>query len=268
MFAPREAEGIALEDGAPCALALPAGPAPAPALPDDTHYAVLGLAPGATAAEVRRAYLRRVAAAHPDKGGDRAAFDRVQAAHAVLSDPTERLIYDEQLERRLTGSSSSSSGVDLGSGGSSSASGGDGSGRTLQSRGGVTAVVHGQTQGSHSHAQHPRAVQASCAGQGAGCASAELQVTTAAIQALQGGSGGGADAAAGLAAAYLRRAELHKVAGQLHHALFDAEESLRLQPGSAQAAALVGQLAAAAEELAACGGAAEESADGSDEDTF
>ena len=231
---------------------------------------MLGLAPGATAAEVRRAYLGRVAAAHPDKGGDRAAFDRVRAAHAVLSNPTERLIYDEHLERRLASSSSSSGGgVELGSSGGG---GGSGGGRTLQSRGGVTAVVHGQTQGSPSLRRQPRpAPQASCAGQGAGCASDGLQAATKAIQALQGGGGsggGGADAPASLAAAYLRRAELHRAAGQLHHALFDAEEALRLQPGSAQAAALVGQLAAATEELGACGSAAESSADESDADSF
>ena len=58
----REAEGVALQRCAPCALVRLAGPAPSPALPEDSQYAVLGLEPGATPAEVRRAYLRRVAA--------------------------------------------------------------------------------------------------------------------------------------------------------------------------------------------------------------
>lgn len=251
---------------APCALFRSAGPSPSPALPEDTHYAALGLAPGATPAEVRRAYLRRVAAAHPDKGGDRAAFDRVQAAHAVLSDPTERLIYDEQLQRRLA-----RSGVwHEAAAGSSS---GDGGGRICRSGRGVTVVVHGQTQGSPRPQQPCQAQHASCAGQRTGCASEELQAVTAEIRRLQrSGSGGKANAAAAdLAAAFLRRAELHRAAGQVHHALFDAEEALRLQPGSRQAAALVADLeaaaAAAGEQVSKANGALHGS-DDSDGDPF
>ncbi len=205
---------------------------------------MLGLTPSATSAEVRRAYLRRVAAAHPDKGGDRAAFDRVQAAHAVLSDPTERLIYDEQLQRRLARSGGWHEAV-------ASGSGGDGRGRSCSSRRGVTVVVHGQTQGSPCE-QQQRAVFKE--GQRAGCQNTDLLAATAEIRRLQGGGGGGgssagasaAAAAIDLAAAHLRRAELHKAAGQLHHALFDAEEALRLEPGSSRAAALIAELEAAA----------------------
>lgn len=250
--------------GAPCALPCSAGPSPSPTLPEDTHYAALGLAPGATPAEVRRAYLRRVAAAHPDKGGDRAAFDRVQAAHAVLSNPTERLIYDEQLQRRLA----HSGGWNEAAAGSS---GGDSGGRICRSGHGVTVVVHGQAQGSPRAQQPCKARHASCAGQRAGCASEELQAVTAEVQRLQG-SGGGKDnaAAADLAAAHLRRAELHRAAGQVHHALFDAEEALRLQPGSEQAAALVADLeaAAAAEEQANEANGGVHGSDGSDGDPF
>ena len=42
-------------------------------------------------------------------------------------------------------------------------------------------------------------------------------------------------------------------AGQLHHALFDAEEALSLQPGSAQAAELASMLRQAVEQQAATG---------------
>lgn len=262
----REAEEAALQRCAPCALVPPAGPTPSPALPEDSHYAVLGLAPSATPAEVRRAYLRRVAAAHPDKGGDRAAFDAVQAAFAVLSDSTERLIYDEQLQRRLARSG--------GFGAAATTSGGDGtSGRSCHSRQGVTVVVHGQTQGSPPAQQPCKAQHASTAGQRAGCGSAELQAATAEIQRLQGGGGGGgasaAAHAANLAAAHLQRAALHKAAGQLHHARFDAEEALRLAPGSSRAAVLVAELeAAAAEEQASRGRGAGSAASDSDDSEF
>lgn len=260
----REAEEAALQRCAPCALVFLAGPAPSPALPEDSHYAVLGLAPSATPAEVRRAYLRRVAAAHPDKGGDRAAFDAVQAAFAVLSNSTERLIYDEQLQRRLARSG--------GFGAAATTSGGGSSGRSCHSRQGVTVVVHGQTQGSPPAQQPCKAQHASSAGQRASCGSAELQAATAEIQRLQGGGGGGASAAvhaANLAAAHLQRAALHKAAGQLHHARFDAEEALRLAPGISRAAVLVAELeAAAAEEQASRGRGAGSAASDSDDSEF
>jgi hypothetical protein len=42
--------------------------------------AVLGLAPPYTMDDVKRAYLDKVKSAHPDRGGDRTAFDRIQRA--------------------------------------------------------------------------------------------------------------------------------------------------------------------------------------------
>lgn len=47
-------------------------------------YAALGLAPGASAEEVRAAYRRLALETHPDRGGGAAAFSRVQAAHHAL----------------------------------------------------------------------------------------------------------------------------------------------------------------------------------------
>lgn len=184
------------------------------------------MARDASPADLRRAYRRRLVAAHPDKGGDPDSFRALQAAYAVLSDTSERLIYDEQLDRRLGGLDGSSV---AGSGSKGAA--------------GVTAVVHGQTEGHRlSRLQPPcTAHEAGRGNQGAHCG-AEVQAATAAIQALQGGSGSCAD----LAAAHLQRARLHRAAGQLHHALFDAEEALRLQPEEEQAAALAAELAAAA----------------------
>ena len=57
-------------------------------------YAELGLARNATAAQVRAAYRKLSKAAHPDHGGDRAAFERLRLAHDILMDPVRRAKYD------------------------------------------------------------------------------------------------------------------------------------------------------------------------------
>ena len=72
-----------------------------PALVD--HYAVLGLAPTATTAEIRRAFHRLVAREHADlHGSDPGALDRnrqLNLAREVLVDPDRRARFDR--ERRL-----------------------------------------------------------------------------------------------------------------------------------------------------------------------
>ena len=45
-------------------------------------YAVLGLAPGATAVDVRRAYLRRARLLHPDVAGPEATTRMAELNHA------------------------------------------------------------------------------------------------------------------------------------------------------------------------------------------
>lgn len=61
-------------------------------------YVVLGLAPGATLADVKRAYRRLARRYHPDinPGDDAAAaiFRRVAEAYEILSDPGRRRLYD------------------------------------------------------------------------------------------------------------------------------------------------------------------------------
>jgi hypothetical protein len=47
-------------------------------------YRILGLSTDATYAEVKTAYRRRVAEAHPDRGGSAAEFIRVRAAYEIL----------------------------------------------------------------------------------------------------------------------------------------------------------------------------------------
>jgi hypothetical protein len=68
--------------------------------PIGTHYDRLGVAPDATADELRRAYRRRARALHPDAGhGDGSAMAELNEAWTVLSDPDRRADYD----RGLTG---------------------------------------------------------------------------------------------------------------------------------------------------------------------
>src|SRR5207237_2301954 len=62
------------------------------------YYAVLGLAPGATPAEIKRAYRRLSRRYHPGLNpGDHQAealFERITEAYETLSDPDRRRQYD------------------------------------------------------------------------------------------------------------------------------------------------------------------------------
>lgn len=58
-------------------------------------YGLLGVARDASPAEIRKAYFNKARDAHPDKGGDKEEFQRLQEAHSVLSDPDQRAFYDQ-----------------------------------------------------------------------------------------------------------------------------------------------------------------------------
>jgi curved DNA-binding protein len=58
------------------------------------HYATLGVARTATADEIKRAFRKLASQHHPDKGGDTAQFQSIQAAYDTLGDAAKRQAYD------------------------------------------------------------------------------------------------------------------------------------------------------------------------------
>ena len=50
-------------------------------------YQTLGVSPGATADEIKRAYRRLASQHHPDKGGDKARFQEIQGAYDTITNP-------------------------------------------------------------------------------------------------------------------------------------------------------------------------------------
>lgn len=58
-------------------------------------YKALGIEPGASEAEIKKAYRRKAMQCHPDRpGADAEQFKRINEAHALLIDKTRRHQYD------------------------------------------------------------------------------------------------------------------------------------------------------------------------------
>ena len=58
------------------------------------HYATLGVAKNAAPDEIKRAFRKLASQHHPDKGGDTAKFQSIQAAYDTLGDTGKRAAYD------------------------------------------------------------------------------------------------------------------------------------------------------------------------------
>jgi DnaJ-class molecular chaperone len=58
------------------------------------HYATLGVSKTATPDEIKRAFRKLASQHHPDKGGDTAKFQSIQAAYDTLGDAVKRAAYD------------------------------------------------------------------------------------------------------------------------------------------------------------------------------
>lgn len=65
----------------------------------DDYYAVLGLLPDATPEQIKKAYYNCMKACHPDLSGNDLETTNfcmfINEVYAVLSDPVERMVYDE-----------------------------------------------------------------------------------------------------------------------------------------------------------------------------
>lgn len=58
------------------------------------YYETLGVNHTTSPGDIKKAYRRLASKHHPDKGGDEAAFKKIQEAYEVLSDPQKKHQYD------------------------------------------------------------------------------------------------------------------------------------------------------------------------------
>ncbi|KAJ8602947.1 hypothetical protein CTAYLR_001534 [Chrysophaeum taylorii] len=77
-------------------------PPPPPPPRPTTHYDVLEVSPDASAATIRKAFQALAKRHHPDKGGDRQAFETVFRAWKALSSPARKRAYDDAVTWRQT----------------------------------------------------------------------------------------------------------------------------------------------------------------------
>lgn len=58
------------------------------------YYDILGVSKDSSADEIKKAYRKKAHQHHPDKGGDKEQFQRINEAYQTLSDPQKRSQYD------------------------------------------------------------------------------------------------------------------------------------------------------------------------------
>ena len=76
-------------------------PKPKKDIDNTTFYKVLGVEKNATKDEIRKAYRNLIRTKHPDKGGDKEEFQKIQLAYDTLSDEDKRKVYDDYGEEGL-----------------------------------------------------------------------------------------------------------------------------------------------------------------------
>lgn len=58
------------------------------------YYSSLGLTPGASPEEIKKAYKKSAMKHHPDRGGDEKVFKKISEAYDILSDPQKKQMVD------------------------------------------------------------------------------------------------------------------------------------------------------------------------------
>uniref|UniRef100_A0A7S4B2T0 J domain-containing protein n=1 Tax=Chrysotila carterae TaxID=13221 RepID=A0A7S4B2T0_CHRCT len=71
---------------------------------DREYYDLLGVDPGCTEADLKRAWRKLSLKNHPDRGGDAERFKQLNEAYQVLSDPQKRAAYDRFGKAAVDGS--------------------------------------------------------------------------------------------------------------------------------------------------------------------
>jgi DnaJ-class molecular chaperone len=67
------------------------------------YYEVLGVSKTANPNDIKSAYRKLASQHHPDKGGDTATFQNIQAAYEILGDANKRANYDAELNNPFQG---------------------------------------------------------------------------------------------------------------------------------------------------------------------
>jgi len=60
----------------------------------DDIYGILNVTRESSAAEIKKSYMKLALTHHPDKGGEVGKFQALSMAHAILSDPEKKKLYD------------------------------------------------------------------------------------------------------------------------------------------------------------------------------
>jgi DnaJ family protein A protein 2 len=77
------------------------------------YYEILEVDQKASADDIRKSYRKKAVKMHPDKGGDQNAFQELQHAYEILSDPDKREVYDKYGEEGLKEGREGGEGMDI-----------------------------------------------------------------------------------------------------------------------------------------------------------